>query len=217
MTLSGKILSIAVLLAAGAGAGLAAPDVRIVGLFRDRAVVLIDGQQRILRIGDTSPEGVRLIAADSAEAVFEVDGEEFRGTLDGRVSARSRPATSQVVRILRDNRGMYTTAGSINGQPVTFMVDTGATQVAMNTAAARRLGIDYRVTGAPTGVTTASRVERAWAVTLDSVKVGDIELNNVAGVVLDSAQPSRVLLGMSYLGRLEISNDGRLMILRKKY
>jgi len=112
---------------------------------------------------------------------------------------------------------MYATVGSINGLPVSLIVDTGATQVAMNAAAARRLGIDYRVVGTPAAITTASRVERAWSVTLETVKVGNILLRNVQGVVLEGGQPEQVLLGMSYLGRLEISNDGQVMTLHKRY
>lgn len=217
MALSRKFLLVTALFAVSAAAVIAAPDIRVVGLFKDRAVVTIDGRQRILRIGQTSPEGVRLLSADSEAAVLEVDGREIRGTLDGRVSARNRTPAAQTVQIMRNNAGMYTTVGSINGLPVTLLVDTGATQVAMNSAAARRLGIDYRVVGDSTVVTTASQLERAWAVTLDSVKVGNIELKNVAGLVLEGPQPSQVLLGMSYLGRLELTNDGRLMTLRRKY
>lgn len=197
----------------------AAPDIRVVGLFSDRAVLLIDGRRQLLRPGQTSPEGVRLVSADSEGAVLEVDGREIRAGLDGRrVSARkTSPVAAQAVQIMRDNTGMYTTVGSINGLPVAFIVDTGATQVSMNAAAARRLGIDFRISGTPAAVTTASKVERAWAVTLDTVKVGTIELRNVAGIVLEGPQPEQVLLGMSYLGRLEITNDGRLLTLRKKY
>jgi aspartyl protease family protein len=217
MALSRKLLLFTALFAASAAAVIAAPDIRVVGLFKDRAVVTIDGRQRILRTGETSPEGVRLLSADSEAAVLEVGGKEIRGTLDGRVSARNRSPASQAVQIMRNNAGMYTTVGSINGLPVTLLVDTGATQVAMNSAAARRLGIDYRVVGEATAVTTASHVQRAWAVTLDSVKVGNIELKNVAGVVLEGPHPAQVLLGMSYLGRLEITNDGRLMTLHRKY
>ena len=192
-------------------------DVRVVGLFKGRAVLTIDGKQRVLRVGETSPEGVRLISADSDSAVLEVNGREIRGTLDGRVSTRMKTPQSQNVLIRRDTTGMYTTVGSINGLPVSFIVDTGATQVAMNAAEARRLGIDYRVVGTPSAITTASRVERAWAVTLESVKVGDILLRKVAGMVLEGGQPEKVLLGMSYLGRLKISNDGQVMTLQKKY
>ena len=191
--------------------------VRVVGLFKDRAAVLIDGKQRTLRVGQTSPEGVKLVAADSESAVLEYDGEEFKGLLDARVSTHSKPPATQEVQIWRNTQGMYATTGSINGLPVSLLVDTGATLVAMNAAQARRLGIDYRVVGVPAAITTASRREPAWAVTLDSVKVGEIELRNVDGVVLEGAQPETVLLGMSYLGRLEISNDGRLLTLHRKY
>ena len=215
MSLSRYLLLFLVLCAATA---LAAPDVRVVGLFKDRAVVLIDGTQRMLRVGQTSPEGVKLVAADSEAALLEYDGERFKGLLDGRVSARSKkPPAPEEVQIWRNPQGLYATAGSINGLPVSMLVDTGATQVAMNAAQARRLGIDYRVVGAPAAITTASRTEPAWAVTLDTVKVGSIELQNVAGVVLEGAQPQTVLLGMSYLGRLAIHNDGRLLTLQRKY
>jgi aspartyl protease family protein len=189
----------------------------VVGLFKNRAVVIIEGKQRVLRVGQTSPEGVKLVAADSESALLEYQGEEINGLLDGRVSTRSKPPATEEVQIWRNSQGMYATTGSINGLPVSLLVDTGATQVAMNAAQARRLGIDYRVIGVPAAITTASRLEPAWAVTLDSVKVGDIELSNVAGVVLEGAQPQTVLLGMSYLGRLEIRNDGRLMTLQRKY
>jgi aspartyl protease family protein len=195
----------------------AAPDVRVVGLFKGRAVVIIEGKQRILRVGQTSPEGIKLVAADSESALLEYEGEEFKRMLDGRVSTRTRSLTTEDVQIWRNPQGMYATTGSINGLPVSLLVDTGATQVAMNAAQARRLGIDYRVIGVPTTITTASRLEPAWVVTLDSVKVGDIELSNVEGVVLEGAQPEQVLLGMSYLGRLEIRNDGHLMTLQRKY
>lgn len=196
---------------------IAGPDVRVVGLFAKRAVVLIDGKQHMLSVGETSPEGVKLLSADSESAVLIVDGIEVRGNLDGRVSARKQSPAVQEVQIRRNNMSMYSTVGSINGLPVSFLVDTGATQIAMNDAQARRLGIDYRVTGEPTAITTASRVERAWAVMLDSVKVGDINLRNVSAIVLEGPQPDQVLLGMSFLGRLEIRNDGQLMTLRRKY
>jgi len=195
----------------------AAPDVRVVGLFSGRAVLEIDGRQQVLRSGQTSPEGVRLIAADSESAVLQIGGEQVEARLDRRVSARKRSADVQEFQVWRNTDGMYTTVGSINGLPVPFLVDTGATRVAMSSGEARRLGIDYRVTGTPSSVTTASGVERAWAVTLDSVAVGGLELRNVGAVVLEGALPQRTLLGMSFLGRLEISNDGRLMTLRKKY
>jgi aspartyl protease family protein len=112
---------------------------------------------------------------------------------------------------------MFKTVGSINGLPVGFLVDTGATAVAMNADEARRLGIDFRVEGESTWVATASAVSRAFSVTLARVKVGDIELHNVGAIVLDGPQPRDVLLGMTFLQRLEMHNQGDHLTLRKKY
>ena len=195
----------------------AAPDVRVVGLFNNQAVLQINGRQHVLKAGQTSPEGVKLLEADSESAVLQIEGERVEARLDGRVSAPGRSAAAKEVQVWRNTSGMYTTVGSINGLPVSFLVDTGATQVAMNAGQARRLGIDYRVTGSPAEVTTASGIERAWMVSLDSVKLGELEVRNVQAVVLDGAQPQTTLLGMSYLGRMKITNDGRLMTLQKKY
>ena len=218
MTLSGflRVLPAFCLLCLSVAAS-AGPDVRVVGLFSSRAVVVIDGRQHVLRTGQTSPEGVKLIAADRESAVLQIEGNQVEARLDGRVSARKRSASVQEFQVWRNTAGMYTTVGSINGLPVSFLVDTGATKVAMNAGEARRLGIDYRVTGTLASVTTASGVERAWAVMLDSVTVGGLELSNVGAVVLEGSLPQQTLLGMTFLGRLELSNDGRLMTLRKKY
>ena len=194
-----------------------AADVRVAGLFGGKAVLIIDGTQRLLQPGQTSPEGVKLVSANSEEAVLLIDGQQIAARMDSRVSARKRSPEVNEVQVWRNNSGMYTTVGSINGLPVSFLVDTGATVVAMNAQQARRLGIDFRVVGMPSGVTTAAGVVNAWAVMLDSVKVGELLLRNVAAVVLEGAHPETALLGMSYLGRLEINNDGRLMTLRKKY
>lgn len=218
MTLSRYLLCLLVL-----GTSLHTPpvtagmDVRVVGLFADRAVLLVEGQQHLLKVGQTSPEGIKLVSASSESAILLIGGEQVTARLDGRVSASKRPAAVQEVQVRRNTTGMYTTVGSINGLPVSFLVDTGATQVAMNASQARRLGIDFHVIGTPAEVTTASGVERAWSVILDAVKVGDLEVRNVSAVVLEGAQPVLTLLGMSYLGRIDISNDGQLMTLRKKY
>ncbi len=202
------------MVAATAGA---APDVRVVALFEGRAMLLVDGRQHLLREGETSPEGVTLLSASSEGAVLEIEGREVQAALDGRVSARKRTPPVREVQVRRNMTGMYATVGSINGYPVPFLVDTGATQIAMNAAMARRLGIDYRVVGNPIAITTASGNERGWHVMLDTVKLGEIELRNVSGVVIEGRQPEVTLLGMSFLGRLEITNSGELMTLRRKY
>lgn len=196
----------------------AAGDIHVVALFKDRAMIVVDGKQQILRVGESSPEGVTLVSADSGVAVFEYQGKKLERRLDGRTKAPAAKVTQgETVQIYRDTRNMFRTVGSINGMPVGLLVDTGASSVAMNSAQARRLGIDFRVQGNSTYVTTASQVVQAFYLTLERVKVGSIELRNVEGIVIDGPQPEEVLLGMSFLGRLDMSNEGGRMLLRKKY
>lgn len=200
----------------------AAKDIHVVALFRDRAMVEIDGKRHLMRSGETSPEGVTLVSADSDGAVFSHRGRTFRRSLDGRARAPKSVAAPAAgggdeVRVYRDNNGMFTTAGSINGLPVGFLVDTGASSVAMNAGEARRLGIDFRVEGDSTYVSTASGVAGAYSVRLDRVKVGSIELRNVEALVIDGSSPTEVLLGMSFLQRLELLNQGDHLTLRRKY
>ena len=220
--MSGRLaLLLAALLAclfAGGAAGENMRDLHVVGLFKDRALVVVDGVRHLLTVGETSPEGVRLISADSAGAVFEYQGRTLERRLDGRSRAPvSGPSALQEFHIYRDPRGMFRTVGSINGLPVSFLVDTGASAIAMNAALARRLGIDYLVEGNSTFVTTASDVIRAFKVKLDVVKAGAIELRNVDALVMEGEQPDEALLGMSFLGRLEMINEGNELILRRKY
>jgi len=211
-------LLVALLVCVYPAAGRAIKDIHVVALFKDRVMVMIDGKQRLLRSGDSSPEGVRLVSADSVGAVFEYQGRTLERRLDGRVHAAAEsPQGRDDVLIFRDRRGMFKTVGSINGLPVGFLVDTGASSVAMNSTQARRLGIDFRVQGEPTYVTTASDVTRAYQLKLDVVKVGAIQLRNVTAVVLDGAQPTEVLLGMSFLGRVAMINESDKLILRRKY
>jgi aspartyl protease family protein len=199
-------------------ASWAIKDIHVVALFKDRAIVMIDGKQRLLRAGDSSPEGVRLVSADSAGAVFEYQGRMLERQLDGRVHAAAEsPKGHDDVLIFRDRWGMFKTVGSINGLPVKFLVDTGASSVAMNSAQARRLGVDFRVQGEPIYVSTASDVTQAYQLKLDVVKVGSIQLRNVTAVVMDGAQPTEVLLGMSFIGHVEMLNKGDKLILRRKY
>lgn len=193
----------------------AGPQIVVQGLFRDRAVVTIDGRQRLLRVGERSPEGVLLVSADSAAAVLEVDGRRATYRLGEQIAGTYAAPESSEVQIWPDTRGMYRTVGSINGLPVHFIVDTGATLIAMNEAEARRLGIDYRLNGERGYASTASGMALTHQVKLRSVKVGDIQLRDVDALVIDGAFPERVLLGMSFLGRLKIENQGAAMLLRQ--
>ena len=195
----------------------AAGRISVLGLFNNKAMVLIDGKQRMLALNQTSPEGVTLISTNGDSATLEIAGKRNVYPLGGQAGTGSGATKQTSVQIYRNPQGMYMSAGSINGYPVNFLVDTGATTVAMNSIQAKRMGIEFRMNGEPVTVNTASGVEQAYQVKLARVKLGDIELQNIDAVVLDGPSPSEVLLGMSFLGRMEIQNSGQMMQLRRKY
>lgn len=190
--------------------------VTVVGLFKDMAIVTIDGQQYTLRAGDTSPEGVTLISADSNEAVLEIHGQQQSFGLGMHSGVFSEPEGGNIVRILPDPGGMYRINGSINGFTMNFVVDTGATLVAMNSNEARRLGINYRIDGREGLAQTASGTATIYIVNLDRVRVGDIEIRNVAGAVHDGDHPPVVLLGNSFLNEVNLKRDGQVLELHEK-
>lgn len=115
--------------------------------------------------------------------------------------------------VLRRNRfGHYVTSGEINGQPVTFMLDTGATGVAIPDAVAKRLGISR---GRPYRTQTANGTAVSYAALLDSVAVGDIALNNVQAGIAPGMGIEEVLLGMSFLKHIEFTQRGDTLTLRQ--
>ena len=210
-----NLLGLAILLCTASTAQ--ATEVNVVGLFNGKAMISINGgKHRVMAAGETSPEGVKLISSDSATAVLEIDGK--RQSL-GMGKSASIPSAdgggNQSAVLAADIRGHFVTTGSINGTSARMVVDTGATMVSMGKDEAKRLGISY-LNGERGAVSTANGVVPAYRVTLNTVKVGDITLNQVDGLVQDSSMPF-VLLGMSFLKRLEIKQDGTNMTLLKKY
>nr|WP_256489599.1 TIGR02281 family clan AA aspartic protease [Pleionea sp. CnH1-48] len=119
------------------------------------------------------------------------------------------------MQLIRQGDGMFRAKGLINGVSVNFLVDTGATVIAMNHSVANRVRIPYRTQGRLTKVETASGITDAYKVNLATVRVGDIELKNVEAVVIVGAQPSSVLLGMSFLSRLQMKQEGTRLTLSR--
>ncbi len=193
-----------------------ATDIFVLGLFKNKAIVKIDGKQRTLKLGKKSPEGVTLISADSFTAILEINGKEQEFKLGQKVSTSFKQKILAEAKIMPVNE-MYTTMGFINGQPVNFLVDTGATWIAMNANHARSLGINFRYLGKRGMVSTANGAAPIYRITLDKVKVGEIELNNVAAGVMEGDSPSKVLLGNSFLNRVEMQRQGQVMLLKQKF
>jgi aspartyl protease family protein len=210
-----KILMI-ILLVIVSNVVYAVEKLRVVALFSDRAMLAIDGRNRLLKVGERSPEGVELMSADSFGAVVKYAGITRSLRLgQGVASSYKRPDRIQQ-RVVLGADGAYSLDGSINGNRVSMVVDTGANTIALSALKAQMIGLNYKQ-GRPVIVQTASGIAKAYKLDLPEVRAGNIELRNVEAVVIEGNMPAKVLLGMSFLSRLDIRHQGNLMILTKSH
>jgi aspartyl protease family protein len=197
-------------------ASLWAASVEVRALFSGSAMLVIDGKQRLLRKGQRSPEGVLLVDANSKHAVIEMDGQRHKLGVSRRISSTYKAAEKNTVHLSSKRGGHFVTPARINGRPVTVMVDTGATSVAMSKTEAIKLGIDYRK-GTPITVSTANGLTQAYQVMLSSVSVGTVKVNNVEASITDGAFPQIILLGNSYLSKVQMTQENGVLILESKF
>ena len=196
-----------------------AVDVNVVALTAGKAVVVIDGgKPRTLTVGQTTPEKIRLISASSGEAVIEVEGRR-RTLIMGQSFSYSTGVSSGAQRttLTSDARGHFFTTAVVNGVSMRFIVDTGASMVTISSSDAKRAGVSY-LSGERRLMQTANGGSPAYRVKLDTVRLGDITLNNVDGLVVDgNTLGGAGLLGMSFLNRIEMRREGDSMTLTRRY
>jgi aspartyl protease family protein len=196
--------------------GATALDVNVVGLFPNKAVVQIEGGAlQTLSVGQKTRDGIVLVSVERNGATFDMHGQ--------RVTLALGPARTQVslaapdsVTISADGRGHFVADGQVNGLPIRFAVDTGATFVTLSATEATRLGLDYRQ-GHKSLMETANGDVSAYRVKLDTVRVGEVVVNNVDAVITESNSLPVALLGMSFLNRMTIKHEGAIMTLTKRY
>lgn len=203
---------------AGLGAVSAfAAEIELAGLFGNKAVLVVDGgTPKTLGVGERTREGLKLVEISGTTATVELDGRLQRLVLGAApVHAIQPPRGEAGTSLVADARGHYFSSGSINAAPVRFLVDTGASMVSIGASDARRAGIDFRRGVEGTSV-TASGPARVWRVRLDSVRLGDVVLNGVDGLVHENDLPF-ALLGMSFLSRMDMQREGDRLVLRRRY
>jgi len=155
---------------------------------------------------------VKLLSATAAGARVEYQGKTYELRLSDRVASGFQGATQRSISINPDNTGQYRVRGEINGQLVGFLVDTGASVVAMSSHDANMLGINYQL-GQQGSVVTAQGEVAARYITLSEVSVGGVTAHNVAATVIEGQYPLDVLLGMSYLNQVSMQNKGGVLTL----
>ncbi|KQV78803.1 TIGR02281 family clan AA aspartic protease [Rhizobacter sp. Root1221] len=183
-----------------------------------KALLVIDGKPRTVAVG-TTVQGVRLVSTGPQESVVEVEGKRVVLQLGAAQMnlGDSEPVTSGGRRIVLSAGlgGHFMAPGSINGGTVQFMVDTGATVIAIGESDAARIGLKYR-DGQRSMVSTANGTVAVYRVTLSSVRIGDVLVHNVEAAVVPSSMPY-VLLGNSFLGHFQMTRNNDVMTLDRRF
>ncbi|HEX2546198.1 MAG TPA: TIGR02281 family clan AA aspartic protease [Ramlibacter sp.] len=208
-------IAAALLLAAGAAA---AQSVALQGMLGNRALLIVDGSTPKSVAPGESHKGVKVLSTLGDQAVVEIEGKRHTlrvGDAPASVGGGGGPARSNKIVLTAGSGGHFLTAGRINGKAVNFMVDTGATTVAMGVAEAERLGIDYRKGTLGRG-STANGVVTVYHVKLASVRIGDVEVYEVDASVLPGSM-AHILLGNSFLTRFQMTRHNDQMVLERRY
>ncbi|MDF1485262.1 TIGR02281 family clan AA aspartic protease [Ramlibacter sp. H39-3-26] len=201
------------LLACGSAWGQSVGLAGILG--RERALLVVDGGAPRSVAAGQSLQGVKVLEIGRDAVVVDIAGS--RATLrmgDAPVSVGNRGGGNRIV-LMADSRGHFIHQGRINGQTMQFMVDTGATTVAIGMAEAERMGLDFRA-GTPVRLATANGTAQGWAVKLGSLRIDDVELFGVDAVVTPMPMPY-VLLGNNFLAQFQLTRQSDQMVLEKRY
>lgn len=210
-----QLMAVALLAACGAAA---AQSVSMVGKMGERALLVVNGgAPKPVAPGETY-NGVKLMSVLGDTAVLEIAGQRKSvrvGDSPVSVGAGARGAGGSKIVIPVGSGGHFYASGSINGRAVQFMVDTGATTIAMGVAEAERIGINYKAGQLGRG-NTANGVVTVYHVRLASVRIGDVEVYDVEASVLPTSM-SHLLLGNSFLSRFEMRRAADQMVLERRF
>jgi aspartyl protease family protein len=191
-------------------------DIKVLGLFKNMAVLNINEHRTVLRVGDKQHADMRLLAADSEKAVFEIKGKRIELSLSDNNSIQTElPTSGGHMAQLISNGGLYSVTGSVNGQLADFVVDTGASYVTMSPQQAHLLHLDYS-NAKTVMMSTANGKASAQVFKLKSIRIGEIELHDVDAAVMSDLSSSKLLLGMSFLSRVDMQHGTGLMVLKQR-
>lgn len=194
----------------------AVTEVNVVGLFNGKAVLIVNGgKPKTYSVGENS-NGVKLIAADSTTATLLIEGNLKQVGMGQAASVGGSSSGVETVTLYANPEGHFVSDCFINGVALRFLLDTGATMVALNSGDAKYAKIDYK-RGTPIQLSTANGVVTAYRVTLASLRIGGLTLNQVEATVVEGGSPPVVLLGMTALNRMSMKRDDIALTLTKKY
>ncbi len=181
-------------------------------------LVVGGGQPKPVAAGETH-QGIKVVSVTGDLAVLEIQGQRVSLRVgDAPVSQGARPGGSNgnngsKIVLPIGSGGHFFAQGTVNGKPIQFMVDTGATTIALGQSDAQRMGIDYQK-GLQVRIGTANGMAQGWKIKLGSVKIGDVEVYDVDAIV--GPDMPYALLGNSFLGRFNMNKTIDTMVLDKR-
>ncbi len=191
-------------------------SVKVIALFNGKALLMVNGEQKIVQKGETY-NGIKLLSSSSHGATVEFsDGQKKLLNINQSISHGFAQRDKSKVTVYANPSGMFMLSGKINGKSTRFLLDTGASSVALSQTEADRLGLPYE-SSPRSYVNTANAVVPVWNIKLGQVKVGDISVSNVDAFVLEGSKPDNPLLGMSFLQHFKLNRSGAVMTLEQKY
>lgn len=195
-----------------------AQSVAMTGSMGSKALLVVDGgAPKALAAGETH-RGVKVVAVRADQVTVEVGGKRQLIDLGGApvsIGGGGGGSGGTQIVLTASSGGHFVTSGSINGRATQFMVDTGATSVAMSADEARRMGINYELGERGQG-STANGVIPIWRITLKSLRIQDVEVYGVEAVVVPSGMP-HVLLGNSFLTRFQMKRENDMLTLTRRF
>lgn len=210
-----KRLLVAPLLAVGSALALA-QTVTMSGSMGDKALLIINGTPRTVAAG-SSYQNVKVVSVTANDAVVEMGGKRVPLQIGGAPvnlgGVASEGGGSKIV-LTAGPGGHFVTSGSINGRAVRFMVDTGATVVAMSQADAEHIGLKYK-NGRRGYANTANGQIPIYIVSLDVVRIGDVQVYNVEAMV-GPMPMNTILLGNSFLTRFQMKRENDQLTLERR-
>lgn len=205
--------------------GASARNVALTGMMGRKPLLIVDGgAPKAVGVGETY-QGIKVISAGSDRATLESEGKRFTvhlgespvhvGGMMLAVDNTEEAGDGRRIVLSHTGGGHFMTNGTINGKTVRFIVDTGATTIALGQAEADRLGLAYKQ-GQRVRMQTANGVSTGWRVKLDTVRIKGVQIHNVDATVAPTNM-GVALLGNSFLNRFTMTRNGDQMILERRY
>jgi len=213
-----RLGSFIALLASAAVCTAHAQSVAMSGSMGSKSLLVVDGSApKAVSVGQTH-RGVKVLSVSADQTVVEAGGKRlvvYLGSSPVSTGGAALGSGGSKIVLTAVSGGHFVSPGSINGHAVEFLVDTGATTIAMSMSDAKRMGIDYEK-GRPMVGSTATGLVNGYQVRLQKVRIQDVEVYDVEAAVLPGSM-SHLLLGNSFLTRFQMKRDNDQLTLTKRF